>query len=266
MYRTILGAIIGLSIGLLLKNGWAIGALVIVGALIGSRFDLPDQPKSLDEDPSPKELSVEEQQRLRQAVEQTQARQRFVDDVSALFVALAQADGELVREEVRVARRFFEDDLGFSAVELEGVRAAIKRALSSPLSIEEAADRCRTTMTETERVLLINALFEVALADGPLTSDEERLLTRAAEDLRLPPADLRTVFEMHLGKGEQHYKALGVASDVSDDELRRAYKRLVVLHHPDRVAHLGAAAQDKATARFREIQNAWEHVRRTRGL
>ena len=273
MYRTVLGAIIGVCIGLLLRNPWAIGGLLILGAVIGSRLDshaTPHEPDLGALPPEPDELPPPRvnapAQRLIDAVNIAKTKRRLADDVCALFVALAQADGELIREEVRVARLFFEEDLGYSTLELDGVRVAMKRALSHPIPLDEAAELCCESMMETERVLLINALFEVALADGPLTSEEERLLTRAADALKIPPSDLRTVFEMHLGTGEQHYKTLGVTSEVPNEELKRVYRRLVVLHHPDRVAHLGAAASERATERFRDIQSAWEHVRRVRGL
>lgn len=266
VYRTILGAIVGLCVGLLLRNGWAAGALAVLGAFIGSRMDSSAPSLDTGEPPPPPVPAFAEPEELERSVQKVKAKKKFVDDVCALFVALAKVDGELLREEVRAARVFFEEDLAFTKDELEDVRLAIKAAIQRELPLEEAAARSCVTLTETERVLLVNALFEVALADGPLTSDEERLLTRAADALKIPPADLRTIFQMHLGTGEQHYRTLGVTSDISDSELKAAYRRLVTLHHPDRVAHLGAAAQERAGERFRDIQSAWEHVRRLRGL
>lgn len=264
MYRTILGAIIGLCLGLLTRSSWAIAGLTLLGLFIGARLDW--SAPAIDDGEPVIPPTFDDPERLERTVQQAKAKKRFTDDVCALFVALAQVDGDVIREEVRVARQFFQEDLAYDEGELEDVRVALKAALAKPVSLEDAALRCTQTMSETERVLLINALFEVAVADGPLTSEEERHLTQAAEALKIPPADLRTVFEMHLGTGEQHYKTLGVTSDITDAELKAAYKRLVALHHPDRVAHLGAAAAERAGERFRDIQNAWEHVRRVRGL
>lgn len=214
----------------------------------------------------PSEPLDEPERQLLLHVTQTRSRKQFTDDVCALFVAIGKVDGELIAEEVRAAKAFFRDDLGFTDEELDDVRLSLKAAMAEPVSLAAAAERCAQTMTQTERTLLINALFEVALADGALTHDEERLLSDAATGLRIPPADLRTVFEMHLGTGEQHYKTLGLNSDMTDDQLKRAYKRLIVLHHPDRVAHLGAGAQQRAAERFHELQDAWAHIRRVRGL
>ena len=55
------------------------------------------------------------------------------------------------------------------------------------------------------------------------------------------------------------YKALGVSPDVSDEQLRAAYRRLVQLHHPD---HNRGAAE--SARRFEEIQDAYAQVRRLR--
>jgi curved DNA-binding protein CbpA len=55
------------------------------------------------------------------------------------------------------------------------------------------------------------------------------------------------------------YKTLGVSPDVSDPELRAAYRRAVQLHHPD---HNGGSAE--STQRFEEVQEAYATIRRLR--
>jgi curved DNA-binding protein CbpA len=56
------------------------------------------------------------------------------------------------------------------------------------------------------------------------------------------------------------YELLGVARDVSAEELHDAYRRLVKLHHPD---HNGGSAE--SATRFQEIQDAYDRVRRQLG-
>ena len=61
-----------------------------------------------------------------------QARAHFARHVCALFADVARADGDVVRDEVRVVRAFFQQDLRFSPEELELVRVSLKDALANP--------------------------------------------------------------------------------------------------------------------------------------
>jgi DnaJ like chaperone protein len=69
-----------------------------------------------------------------------------------------------------------------------------------------------------------------------------------------------------MGTGHTHYARLGLAPGASDAEVKRAYRQLAAAHHPDRVSHLGPGAVEQATRRFQEIQDAYEMIRRLRGM
>lgn len=58
------------------------------------------------------------------------------------------------------------------------------------------------------------------------------------------------------------HEVLGVSPDASEDEIKRAYKRLAGLYHPDKVQHLGEEFQALAEQRFKEIQAAYQQIRR----
>ena len=65
---------------------------------------------------------------------------------------------------------------------------------------------------------------------------------------------------------EDAYKVLGVSPDASDDELRKAYRRLALDHHPDRVAKLGDDVRRAAEKKFQEINAAKDRIWKARGL
>ena len=71
-----------------------------------------------------------------------------------------------------------------------------------------------------------------------------------------------------LGKNdlESAYKVLGVSSNASDDEVKRAYRRLALEHHPDKVAALGEDIRRAAEKKFQEINAAKEKIWKARGL
>jgi DnaJ like chaperone protein len=65
---------------------------------------------------------------------------------------------------------------------------------------------------------------------------------------------------------EDAYKVLGVSPQATDDELKRAYRRLALEHHPDRVAKLGDDVRRAAEKKFQEINAAKERIWKARGL
>ena len=65
---------------------------------------------------------------------------------------------------------------------------------------------------------------------------------------------------------DEAYKVLGITPDVSDEEVRRAYKKMVLQHHPDRVATLGDDIKAAAEKKFKEIVEAKDRIFEARGM
>jgi DnaJ like chaperone protein len=62
------------------------------------------------------------------------------------------------------------------------------------------------------------------------------------------------------------YKILEITPDASDDEVKKAYRRLAVQYHPDKVAHLGEDIKKAATEKFQKLNAAYEEVKKSRGF
>ena len=65
---------------------------------------------------------------------------------------------------------------------------------------------------------------------------------------------------------EDAYKVLGVSPDATDDEVKRAYRKLALEHHPDKVAALGEDVRRAAEKKFQQINDAKEKIWKARGL
>jgi DnaJ like chaperone protein len=167
---------------------------------------------------------------------------------------------------VRVVREYFQDRLKYGPEALDRVRLYLKEFLQKPPALEGAIAACQDELPTGDRLLLIDTLYELALVDGALKRSEQEILRQIAKGLGLTEEDRRSVAARYLGTADAQYARLGLDPGASDAEVKRAYRQLAAAHHPDRVSHLGPGAVEQATRRFQEIQDAYEDIRRLRGL
>ena len=62
------------------------------------------------------------------------------------------------------------------------------------------------------------------------------------------------------------YKVLGLTKDATDDEVRKAYRKLALQYHPDRVATLGDDVKEAAKKKFQELNDAKDKIYKARNL
>ena len=65
---------------------------------------------------------------------------------------------------------------------------------------------------------------------------------------------------------ESDYKILGIESSAEDSEVKKAYRKMAVKFHPDKVASMGEQYQKGAKEKFQKIQDAYEAIKKQRGF
>ncbi len=196
-------------------------------------------------------------------VRQQQEELYFVASLVGVLTAMIRADGDVRREEVTAVRRFFSERLGYRGESLDIVRDLIKQFLQQGVDLDAlCADVARRADYAT-RLLLVECLLEVALADGHMHPAEQAVFDRVTGLLGIAAPDLDGLRARSDGGGD--YAVLGVAPGASLDEVKGAYRDMVKKYHPDRVAHLGDEFKELAHRKFVEVQQAYERIRSSRG-
>lgn len=182
-----------------------------------------------------------------------------------LTAAVMKADGKPTHGELGHVRRFFVQQFGphHSAELLRLLRDVLKR----DIPLRDVCAQIRGHLSHPERLQVMHYLIGLAHADGRARSSEQQVLERIAADLGISPKDLASLDAMFRGpSASSAYIILEVDPKASDDEVKKAYRRMAMKHHPDRVAHLGEEFQKAASEKFQNVQAAWDRVSKERGI
>lgn len=200
-------------------------------------------------------------------------RNGFLFCLMVLTAHVIQADGRIMHSEMELVRKFLRNSFGEIAMEQGNdiLRKLFeyKKQKGDALwnqQIRSACEEMADAMPEEHRIQVVAFLAEIAKADGNVHDAEIAAIRTIAVYLLLDAGIVEQLFALGTDSLEESYKVLGVSPDVSDDDLKQAYWKLVLKHHPDRVANLGDDIKEAATRKLQEINKAKEIIDKARNL
>ncbi len=191
----------------------------------------------------------------------------FTIAVIALGAKLAKADGQVTPDEVRAFKQVFHVPPAEEAAVARFFDQARRLAGGFEPYARQVAGLFRDDPAMLEQ--LLGCLLRIARADGRVTESESAYLRAVADIFGFSAADYQRIAgEAEPGTEGDPYVALGVARDVSDENLKAAWRKLVREHHPDRVTAKGLPAEfvAVATSKLASINAAYDRIRKERGL
>ena len=207
----------------------------------------------------------------------------FFDTIFQLMGSLAKADGHISASEVSQAEQIMVQ-MGLNTENRQRAIALFKAGSQPSFKFAETVDEFKLLCgrhDNLKRSLLIY-LISLALADGEVHSSEHRLLLDIAIRLGFSNQEFERLLEMVLaqhsfaesaggtyGSGQdipEAYRALGIGADCTDKALKRAYRKLMSQHHPDKLIAQGVPEEihKVATEKAQEIQAAYELIKNHR--
>lgn len=211
----------------------------------------------------------------------------FFDTCFLLLGHVAKADGRVSETEVAHTEALFRQ-MGLDAGQRQEAIGLFKRGAAAGFNPEPVVAEFLQASHGQRRLkqTLLLFLISLALADHALEPTERAVLGRLAGFLGYSDAQLEQLLNMtraqehfHGSEGavggvqpgtslKEAYAALGVSAKVDDRQLKRAYRKLMSEHHPDKLIARGVPEDmlKVATARAQEIQVAYDMIRKSRGL
>jgi DnaJ like chaperone protein len=239
--------------------GWAMGGPIggIIGFAVGAMAD----DKSFTD--VRQGNSTQRQTNYNQYRRQTQSGD-FASALLVLSAAVMKADNRLLKSELDFIREFYTKQFGSAAAAHHiGV---LKELLQKEIPVREVCEQIRYYMEHPMRLQLLYYLFGIAKADGTVDKNEVQIIEAIAGYLGLNAKDYESLKAMHYKDTESAYKILEIDSTVSDDDVKKAYRKMAMKYHPDKVRGLGEQHQKAANEKFIKVQEAYEQIKRERNF
>ena len=195
-----------------------------------------------------------------------------------MLAKLAKADGHIDESEIRAAEQAFER-LELTPANREICIRAFRAAKADYHTIFDYAESFASVARGVVmRELMYDILWDVACADGEVSASERRILEMIVTQLRIRPSlfaeechrrlNARRSSRRSYSYEPSPYDILGCDSSATNDELRRAYRAQAKKHHPDLLRAQGLPEEmiARATEQMARINNAWEEIKRSRGI
>ena len=187
-------------------------------------------------------------------------------EISLLILSsvVIKSDGNVDKRELDYVRSHFTKMYGEERA--KNAFKLFKSIIKGNVSTRQVCMQIRQNTTHASRLQLIHFLFGIAKADGLVNEHEVQSIQTIANYLYVSNYDFESIKAMFFDSTEAAFTILEITQSATDSEVKKAYRKLVKKHHPDKLQHLGEEHIKGAMEKFRQIQEAYEKIQKERGF
>ncbi|MBL4669044.1 MAG: TerB family tellurite resistance protein [Flavobacteriales bacterium] len=231
--------------------GWAVGGPI--GALLGFALgSVIDRKNGGDEEDS----------FSKRAYQSTP--NDFGASLLVLVAAVMKADGKVLKSELEYVKRFFYKQFGSEKTQQHLLM--LRELLKKDIPLQDVCFQIKTYTMYPARLQLMHLLFGVAAVDGEIHSSELNVIQQISGYLGIRQADYSSIKAMFLKEVDGDYKILEINKNVTDAEVKKAYRKMAIKYHPDKVSHMGDEYKESAREKFQKMKDAYESIKKQRGM
>lgn len=218
----------------------------------------------------------------------------FVGPLFALLGAVAKSDGRVSEAEIAVAERMM-TRMNLDAAQRQQAIASFNAGKQPEFDVTPTIDELRrwAGLRRDHAFPVLDVVIDTVLAEGNPAPEKMAILRQLAFALRVSDMELMALMAMkgyawNAGgtggrgghgyggggyvppqrntQGPDPYTVLGIDRSADERAVKRAYRKLISEHHPDRLGDLPEAMRKQAEARASEINAAYERIKAEKGF
>jgi len=200
---------------------------------------------------------------------QSESHNRFVWLLVQILINIAKIDGIVSKEEISTIHRFFQQNLHYDQTKMYWVKDLISEAVDSTQSMETLLHEFRSTFAYEPRLILLELIYQILYTKKQVPEAELKVARDIATYLQITDYDKRAIEARYKfgyqqssgtpqGTADKYYAILGLHSGADKDTIKKAYRKLCMRYHPDKVRHLGEEFRAVAEEKMKEINGAYD--------
>jgi len=186
----------------------------------------------------------------------------FTSSLLVLCAAVMRADGKVLKVELDFVKAFFVRHFGIEHTQQQML--VLREILKNPIPLNEVCAQIKSFMDYNSRVQLVHILFGIAAADGRVEHSELDTISNISSLLGISTADFLSIKAMFIKNNDSDFQILEIENNVTDEEVKKAYRKMAIKFHPDKVAHLGEDYRTDAEEKFKKVQEAYDNIKKQR--
>ncbi len=228
--------------------GWALGGPIggILGLALGSMFDGGSTTAH------------------RRTYQTSTLRGDYAASLLVLVAAVMKADGRVMKSELDYVKNFFGTRFGHDTAQ-EAV-IMLRDILKQDIPIRDVTRQLSQQLDYSYRLEMIHFLYGIAAADAGVSESEKKVIASIAGYMNISGSDLNSIQAMFVSVTDSAYKILEIDPESSDEDVKKAYRRMAMKYHPDKVSHLGDDFKKVAQEKFRKVKEAYDQIKKERNI
>ena len=188
----------------------------------------------------------------------------FIVCLLVLFGAVMKADNKMLKSELNFVKNFLSKQ--FSQNEVRNFMILFKDIIKQDYPLRDVCKQIVRSMDHPSRLELVHILFGLSNSDDQIDTSEINLLGTISGYLNINKNDFNSIKAMFVHDTLSDYNILEIDPNSTDDEVKKAYRKMAIKYHPDKVSHLGDELKNIAEEKFKSVNDAYQSIKKERKI
>ncbi len=188
----------------------------------------------------------------------------FAVSLLVLVAAVMKADGKVLKSELDYVKKYFVQSFG--EAQARDAMLMLRDVLNQQIPLRDVSIQIKQRLDYPSRLQLLHFLFGISNADGNVHPEELKVIRAIAGYMGVSQKDLDSIQSMFFEDTGSSYKILEIEKSATDEEVKKAYRKMATKFHPDKVSYLGEEFRNAAKEKFQKLNEAYEKIKKERGI